>query len=846
MPSHRGIANTQDMPQTAKALENNKRKVEKDKRRKQQHDVQVQGTNNSSIMSKRLVEALYTPIVDPHHGTWFDAFVGKAKRRSPAINRGYWIRMETIKQVVGRIGRKYVECGKRVRVVNLGCGFDPLPFQGLAGELEDVGVPANMVDFVDFDYPDLVARKLGVIEGVEKLTGVVGKSRELSDEDQSLGVVMATPQYMLIGCDLKNHELYRKQLNHVVQGREGYGTIFIAEVSLAYMEAKDADRVAAILAEISASHLVVIEQMMPVGRKHFFADKMVRHFHKLGLPIQCVEVYPTREDQIQRFSKMFSKVEAEDLFYCWNHLISRDRRRKVQSVEFFDEWEEFIVFCQHYVVIQAGEFTVFEPERSLERDGESQEFTDSPGFIEHSRYFSDSKAQEFNLFREQIQAGSEAPAEKSRTDVNIRPYGAQERGSSTRECDSGGEIKHSQSSDELTGIDGHKNEENIRTNGFKFEQIEPSRFEESNILQYIGPGPELKFTAAADPAALAAGAFKSTGTLADGSAALAAGAANTADTTDAASISSTSAPAAATASADTSDVAASADTSDVAAPTAAPAAAPAANAAVAIAFGGLHQSRSSSLITFPPKTPIPTDSNPTARMCHTLTNNSQNELILCGGRTRPDDILSDVWAFNLKSLQWRRLPDVPIPLYRHLALCLSPGRVLIIGDGHFFEISNDTIRELPASISLPRLRSAAVTLCAPNLGYILGGITEDSAPEISSTLYSFTVTDNLVTVNAIWNSFHFSRIGAMAAFSKGSLFLVGGVAPKLLGAKDTILAVEVAKKSIRNVDISSVWDSAPLFIGASLAGNIIVGGGAVCYSFGSRYNDCYSLNLDIY
>lgn len=39
----------------------------------------------------------------------------------------------------------------------------------------------------------------------------------------------------------------------------------------------------------------------------------------------------------------------------------------------------------------------------------------------------------------------------------------------------------------------------------------------------------------------------------------------------------------------------------------------------------------------------------------------------------------------------------------------------------------------------------------------------------------------------------------------------------------------------------NVWETYPVFIGSQLAGDAILGGGAVCYSFGSCYNTGYKL-----
>lgn len=75
----------------------------------------IMATNNSSIVSKRSVERLYLP--EPH---FYRYFVRKPQRRSPTINRGYWLRMRAIDHAV----RQFLERPSSTRkvIINLGCG----------------------------------------------------------------------------------------------------------------------------------------------------------------------------------------------------------------------------------------------------------------------------------------------------------------------------------------------------------------------------------------------------------------------------------------------------------------------------------------------------------------------------------------------------------------------------------------------------------------------------------------------------------------------------------------------------------------------------------------------------
>lgn len=76
----------------------------------------IMDTNSSSIVSKRSVEKLYYP----KQPEYFRYFVRKFQRRSPLINRGYWLRMKAIDKTVENFLRE--DNGKIKVVVNLGCG----------------------------------------------------------------------------------------------------------------------------------------------------------------------------------------------------------------------------------------------------------------------------------------------------------------------------------------------------------------------------------------------------------------------------------------------------------------------------------------------------------------------------------------------------------------------------------------------------------------------------------------------------------------------------------------------------------------------------------------------------
>nr|POF03519.1 trna wybutosine-synthesizing protein 4 [Quercus suber] len=100
-------------PMVAQAVSSNGPAGEHDKLTR---DAFIMDTNNSSIVSKRSVEKLYYG----REPEYFRYFVNKFKRRSPLINRGYWLRMKAVEHTVTRFLAE--KTTKRKLIINLGCG----------------------------------------------------------------------------------------------------------------------------------------------------------------------------------------------------------------------------------------------------------------------------------------------------------------------------------------------------------------------------------------------------------------------------------------------------------------------------------------------------------------------------------------------------------------------------------------------------------------------------------------------------------------------------------------------------------------------------------------------------
>ncbi|ETN42197.1 uncharacterized protein HMPREF1541_04138 [Cyphellophora europaea CBS 101466] len=308
----------------------------------------IMGTNKSSIVSKRSVELLYLP--KPHFHRYF---VKKPLRRAPTINRGYWLRMRAIDWVV----RKFLErpTEKPKVIINLGCGYDPLPFQWLSTEPE----LCTNTKFIDIDYEKLMESKRKIVLEASDLAKLFRPNHASPPND---GVLLDSDKYYILGCDLRNPKKIGRIIKSLVDIQNCI-VLCVAEVSITYMAPDDSDAVLAWSSTLSPDvTFCLLEQRSPDRADNAFTATMMKHFEKLNTPLRSLLKYPGTHAQTQRFNTAgFPYVECQSLWDLWAdpRFLSPSQRMALDHVEPFDEWEEFALFASHYGLTVAQ--TIDEP-----------------------------------------------------------------------------------------------------------------------------------------------------------------------------------------------------------------------------------------------------------------------------------------------------------------------------------------------------------------------------------------------------------------------------------------------------------------------------------------------------
>jgi tRNA wybutosine-synthesizing protein 4 len=179
------------------------------------------------IVSKRCVEKLY----HQNEPSVYKPFVPKFKRRSPLVNRGYWLRMKAVDSAIEAFLHRPTD--KKMVVLNLGCGYDPLPFR-MRCQKNALGVM-----FIDIDNKELIKSKVKILTQDNQFqqhlhNDIHVTNGEGKDEDEN--IIFSSKSYLAVGCELTEINVLNRIFNEIIRDCE---ILFLTEYSTTYMPDRD-------------------------------------------------------------------------------------------------------------------------------------------------------------------------------------------------------------------------------------------------------------------------------------------------------------------------------------------------------------------------------------------------------------------------------------------------------------------------------------------------------------------------------------------------------------------------------------------------------------------------------
>uniref|UniRef100_A0A8C5PEY4 tRNA wybutosine-synthesizing protein 4 n=1 Tax=Leptobrachium leishanense TaxID=445787 RepID=A0A8C5PEY4_9ANUR len=302
------------------------------------NNMRVQSTNDFSTLSKVSAASLgYFPDDFQRH------FVSRSCRRAPLIHRGYCVRSQAVSLCLDEFLEDTQEC-PQTQVLSLGCGFDSLFFR-LRGRKTSAELSVWEVDF-----PEVAQRKRLVIEQTEVLSDLIGPH---GTDGTHGALVLLAPGYRLMGVDLNDVS----SLDCFLDGagmRWDCPTLVLAEVALCYMDPARSTALIGWAAKrfATSSRFVLYEQSTPNDP---FGQIMMTHFCSLNSPLHSVSAYPTLRDQRERFHLQgWKQCSVMDMNEFSLTCVAAAEKLRIDSLEPFDEFEEFHLKCSHYFILVAS------------------------------------------------------------------------------------------------------------------------------------------------------------------------------------------------------------------------------------------------------------------------------------------------------------------------------------------------------------------------------------------------------------------------------------------------------------------------------------------------------------
>lgn len=297
------------------------------------HKQTVQETNDSSILSKASI-AEHGYFDDPY----LKLFCSKVVRRSPLIQRGYYIRAKVIDYILNSFLRNFSN-ESRIQIISLGAGFDASYFR-----LKSLDLLNNCI-YYDIDFPDVIRRKHNIIEKQNDLINLLCSDYVIKDQ------MLCSDDYFTIPCDMT--DVLRLE-NMLTSTNIDFSlpTLFFSECALTYVEYKESKTLCQwIQKRFSNSAVMLYEQINP---NDAFGHIMVRHFEKIQSPLKRIHALDCLEKQLGLFEELeFSTTIGFDMNSFFENCIDAKEKCRLEKLEIFDEYEEWHLKCSHYCMVAA-------------------------------------------------------------------------------------------------------------------------------------------------------------------------------------------------------------------------------------------------------------------------------------------------------------------------------------------------------------------------------------------------------------------------------------------------------------------------------------------------------------
>ena len=256
----------------------------------------------------------------------------------------------------------------RRRIVSFGAGLDTLPLVLLQANRQrsERREGAAQVEFVELDMAELVADKARRIVSNAMLRDAVQYGTADGDEPSSPSLIaLSTDGYQLIAADLRDASSLRDAMAAAGVGGDARDrdvpTLFLLECVLVYLTPEACEQLLHFLASLGLRRVAYV-RYDPLGLQDAFGSQMVRNLEERGVPLHGLSAAPSVEHLVQQAQQVVRAASGSAAVHAtgldmWEvyHTLMQDiaERKRVESLEWLDEIEQFALLMRHYALVWA-------------------------------------------------------------------------------------------------------------------------------------------------------------------------------------------------------------------------------------------------------------------------------------------------------------------------------------------------------------------------------------------------------------------------------------------------------------------------------------------------------------
>ena len=221
---------------------------------------------------------------------------------------------------------------KKYQIISLGAGFDTRLFRFM----EEFGNELEGLKYFEIDFDQVMGDKRRIVEMNPSLKDLSRAWRPIS-LDLNDGI---------------SKEIFGDDFDSSIP------TLVIAECCLMYLTAEAGDELISWCGNTFNSSITFCSfdpKLSDDLKSDPFAKVMLENFEKRGLDTRSLLQYPSRQSTIDRFMKHFDAVDSFTMLQLetTESLVSKQHRRDVLIKAALDEYEEWNLLADHYILILA-------------------------------------------------------------------------------------------------------------------------------------------------------------------------------------------------------------------------------------------------------------------------------------------------------------------------------------------------------------------------------------------------------------------------------------------------------------------------------------------------------------